>query len=129
MLPRGTTINTEFTYDNSAGNPRNPDSPPRRVLFGQNSSDEMGDLWLQVVARSPADRALLYQDVYPKTLAEDVAGYEMALRGHPGHAGYRRDLANGHYNLGTLYLTRKRSTTPPRHSGRRSACGPIIPHA
>ena len=107
-LPRGTTIETEFTYDNSASNARNPDSPPRRVLFGQNSSDEMGDIWMQVVARSPADRALLYQDVYPKTVAEDVAGYEMVLRGHPGHAGYRRDLANGYYNLGTLYLTRNR---------------------
>jgi tetratricopeptide (TPR) repeat protein len=107
-LPAGTTIHTEFTYDNSTRNPRNPDRPARRVLFGQNSSDEMGDLWLQLLPRSAADRTLLYQDVYPKTVAEDVAGYEMVLRGNPGHAGYRRDLANGYYNLGTLYLTRNR---------------------
>jgi Tetratricopeptide repeat len=107
-LPAGTTIQTEFTYDNSVRNPRNPDRPARRVLFGQNSPDEMGDLWLQVLPRSAADRALLYQDVYPKTVAEDVAGYEMVLRGNPDHAGYRRDLANGYYNLGTLYLTRNR---------------------
>jgi hypothetical protein len=108
MLPRGTTIETRFTYDNSAQNPRNPDAPPQRVFFGQNSSDEMGDVWLQVLTRTAADRAVLYQDIYPKTVEEDVAGYEMVLRAHPGHAGYRRDLANGYYNLGTLHLTRGR---------------------
>jgi hypothetical protein len=108
VLPRGTTIHTEFAYDNSSRNPRNPDAPPRRVLFGQNSSDEMGDLWLQVLPRNSADRALLYQDIYPKTVAEDVAGYEMVARANPAHAGYRRDLANGYYNLGTLYLARGR---------------------
>jgi tetratricopeptide (TPR) repeat protein len=109
-LPRGSTITTEFTYDNSTRNRRTPDSPARRVLFGQNSSDEMGDMWLQVVTKTAGDRARLYQDIYPKTVAEDVAGYEMVLRGNPNHAGYRRDLANGYYNLGTLHLTRDRFT-------------------
>jgi hypothetical protein len=108
LLPRGTRLYSEFTYDNSSSNPRNPDAPPRRVLFGQHSADEMGDLWLQVLPRSAEDRTLLYHDIYPKTVAEDVAGYEMVLRGNPTHAGYRRDLANGYYNLGTLYLTRRR---------------------
>lgn len=93
VLPRGTTIVSEFVYDNSADNPRNPDSPPRRVRFGQNSSDEMGDLWLQVLPRSDRERARLYEDFYPKTLAEDVAGYEMLLKADPDHAGYHIDLA------------------------------------
>ena len=109
-LPRGTTIHTEFTYDNSADNRRNPDRPSRRVIFGQHSTDEMGDLWLQVLPFSAQDRATLYRDVYPKTVAEDVAGYEMLVRSNPGHEGYRRDLANGHYNLGTLYAARQRYT-------------------
>ncbi len=105
-LPRGATIHSVFTYDNSSRNPRNPDSPPRRVLFGQRAADEMGDLWLQVLTNSTTERTLLNQDFFPKSLAEDVAGYEMVLRAHPDHAGYRRDLANGYYNLGTLHLTR-----------------------
>jgi tetratricopeptide (TPR) repeat protein len=103
-LPRGTTIHTEFTYDNSSRNRRNPDAPPRRVFFGQNSGDEMGDLWLQVLPRNMAERAALYRDVYPKTVAEDINGLAMLVRAHPDHAGYRRDLANAHYNLGTLRM-------------------------
>lgn len=29
FLPRGTTVSMQFTYDNSVGNLRNPNSPPR----------------------------------------------------------------------------------------------------
>jgi len=92
-LPAGTTISMEYAYDNSAANPRNPDRPPRRVIFGQNSSDEMGDLWLQVRTRTPGDRATLVNDFRPKTLAEDAAGYQMLLAVQPGHASYHSDLA------------------------------------
>ena len=41
-LPRGTRIDATITYDNSAANPRNPISPPRRALWGEQSYDEMG---------------------------------------------------------------------------------------
>jgi hypothetical protein len=41
-LPKGTRIETEIAYDNSSDNPNNPSSPPRRVTFGQQSTDEMG---------------------------------------------------------------------------------------
>jgi tetratricopeptide (TPR) repeat protein len=92
-LPKGTTIRMLYTYDNSEANPRNPDRPPRRVVFGQNSTDEMGDLWLQVVTATDADRATLFNDVRPKTLLEDAAGYEMLVAANPAHAGYHNDLA------------------------------------
>ena len=59
FLPAGTTITFEFTYDNSAENPHNPHRPPRRVTYGQHTTDEMAELWLQVVTRNPADRARL----------------------------------------------------------------------
>src|SRR5947207_13971719 len=49
FLPRGTEVFMEYTYDNSDGNPRNPAHPPRRVQFGQQSTDEMGELWIQVL--------------------------------------------------------------------------------
>ncbi|MEO7158861.1 MAG: hypothetical protein ABI039_14945, partial [Vicinamibacterales bacterium] len=58
-LPKGTRLSMEYTYDNSASNPRNPELPPARVFWGQRSSDEMGDLWFQVLASSDADRARL----------------------------------------------------------------------
>jgi Flp pilus assembly protein TadD len=45
-----------YHYDNSAANPRNPNQPPKRVRSGNNATDEMGHLWLQVLPRGPGDR-------------------------------------------------------------------------
>ena len=78
-LPRGTVLATRYTYDNSSANRRNPDRPPQRVRWGQNSTDEMGDLWIQVVPRTPEDRQLLRADFAPKVMAEDAVGYEKML--------------------------------------------------
>ncbi len=48
-LPAGTELHMRYTYDNSAANVRNPNSPPIRVRAGNRSVDEMGHLWLQVL--------------------------------------------------------------------------------
>ena len=56
-LPKGTRLSMEYTYDNSASNPRNPELPPARVFWGQRSRDEMGDLWFQLLATNENDRA------------------------------------------------------------------------
>jgi hypothetical protein len=68
-LPKGTTIAMRYTYDNSADNVRNPHRPPARVVWGQNTTDEMGDLWLQVAARPPEDHQVLAADVRRKARA------------------------------------------------------------
>jgi len=92
-LPRGTALEMEYTYDNSSSNPRNPHQPPQRVTFGQTSSAEMGDLWLQVVTASDVDRATLDADYAPKMLREDIAGDQTILLTHPNDARLHRDLA------------------------------------
>ena len=46
VLPKGTVIKAEFLWDNSADHPRNPNSPPKRVRWGENSKDEMSGLIL-----------------------------------------------------------------------------------
>jgi Tfp pilus assembly protein PilF len=51
FLPKGTVISMRYRYDNSSANPRNPNSPPRRVQGGNQSTDEMAHLWLQVLPR------------------------------------------------------------------------------
>jgi tetratricopeptide (TPR) repeat protein len=107
-LPRGTTITMEYLYDNSSANPRNPDRPPRRVRFGPNSTDEMGDLWLQVAARTAEERAQLVRDLLPKTLAEDAIGYGMLLQTDASNETFKLGKAATHYNLGTLLLTGRR---------------------
>jgi len=85
-LPKGTTLVMEYEYDNSPANRRNPDRPPRRVRWGETSEDEMGDLWIQVLPRSNADRARLLADFGPKVMAEDAAGYEKMLEADPQNA-------------------------------------------
>ena len=40
-LPAGTRLDVEAVFDNSAGNPSNPSSPPRRVTWGDGTTDEM----------------------------------------------------------------------------------------
>src|SRR6266851_9957935 len=68
-LPRGTTLAMRYTYDNSAANPRNPHHPPARVVWGQNTSDEMGDLWVQVIPQTRGDETVLSEDFRRKANA------------------------------------------------------------
>ncbi len=52
-LPQGSLVTMRYAYDNSAENIRNPNRPPRRVVGGNQSTDEMAHLWLQVLPRQP----------------------------------------------------------------------------
>ncbi|HWF11823.1 MAG TPA: hypothetical protein VG297_25320 [Bryobacteraceae bacterium] len=48
-LPADSRLEMEFVYDNSEANPRNPNSPPQRVVWGPGTSDEMAGLHLQAI--------------------------------------------------------------------------------
>lgn len=56
FLPKGTVISLRYHYDNSAANVRNPNQPPRRVKAGNQATDEMAELWLELLPRGPGDR-------------------------------------------------------------------------
>jgi hypothetical protein len=60
-LPKGTRIDTTIVYDNTENNVRNPNTPPKRVKWGQGSFDEMGSMTLLVAAPSKADTDTLRQ--------------------------------------------------------------------
>jgi hypothetical protein len=62
-LPKGTRLDGSITYDNSPGNPRNPSNPPKRVTWGEQSTDEMGSVGLLVVAAREDEMPTL-QEVY-----------------------------------------------------------------
>ena len=62
-LPKGTRLDVEIHWDNSAENPRNPSSPPIRVTWGEESRDEMGSISLMAVPREESDLATLQGDV------------------------------------------------------------------
>jgi hypothetical protein len=63
-LPKGTRLDAEVHWDNTADNPRNPSDPPIRVRWGEQSKDEMGSLTLVGVPHDEADLALLRQDLF-----------------------------------------------------------------
>ena len=54
-LPKGTRLDGELVYDNTADNPRNPNFPPKRVQWGEQSTDEMGSVILNVVPAQAGD--------------------------------------------------------------------------
>jgi hypothetical protein len=55
FLPKDSVIHMRYHYDNSVDNPRNPNHPPRRVRAGNQATDEMGHLWLQILPRGAGD--------------------------------------------------------------------------
>jgi thiol-disulfide isomerase/thioredoxin len=40
-LPKGTVVKMESVHDNSSSNPTNPNSPPKRITWGEGTADEM----------------------------------------------------------------------------------------
>jgi mono/diheme cytochrome c family protein len=92
-LPAGTTLTMEIVYDNSATNRANPSRPPKRVTYGQRTSDEMAELWLQVLAADSTDRVKLARGIRAKILREEIVGHEKMLAADPGNAALHDDTA------------------------------------
>ena len=90
----------QYTYDNSAANPRNPQRPPVRAVWGQRSAEEMGDLWVQVLTNSDRDLDVISRDFRRKVAAEDVKGYEGEIAKHPDDPGLHDDVAMLYLELG-----------------------------
>lgn len=81
-LPRGTVITMHYEFDNSTNNPVNPSRPPVRVRYGPKSTDEMAELWLQLIVPNPAGlprleqannrhQAELQEALFRKRIADD----------------------------------------------------------
>jgi len=89
FLPKGTVVSMRFHYDNSDANPRNPSHPPQRVRGGNQATDEMSHLWLQVLPRGARDQRTDLQE----------AIMQHRLEKYPGDF-------SAHFNLGALVLAR-----------------------
>ena len=97
FLPKGTIVEMEFTYDNSADNVRNPNPVPQRVVYGPKTTDSMGDLWLQVLPASREDWQVLAADFRRKSLWDMLEGIVHTLKVDP-------DNAVAHYNMGLAFF-------------------------
>ena len=73
-LPKGTAMHMEYVYDNSADNARNPNNPPKRITFGEQTSNEMALMFMQVVTQSPADTAELRKELLAHRLRTAFGG-------------------------------------------------------
>jgi hypothetical protein len=101
-LPKGTTLHMRFSYDNSADNPHNPNQPPKRVRFGLQSTDEMGELWFQVLPRNRNDLALLSQDFFAKCVRDNMEAFTARLQSDPNDATAHTKLASALLSLGRV---------------------------
>ena len=54
-LPKGATLHMRYVYDNSDDNERNPNNPPARIRFGEQTTDEMAFCFLEVIPDNPLD--------------------------------------------------------------------------
>lgn len=89
FLPKGSVISMRYHYDNSTANVRNPNHPPRRVRGGNQVTDEMGHLWLQVLPRGTGDRRRELQEAFLRhRLDRNPNSFE------------------GNFNLGVVMLSR-----------------------
>jgi hypothetical protein len=74
LLPRGSTLQMQFSYDNSSSNERNPHSPPERVHSGKRSIDEMGNVTFQAMAVHPDQLDVLLESKYRRLLGPTPSG-------------------------------------------------------
>ncbi len=108
FLPKGASVTMELTYDNSANNIRNPNQPPQRVRYGPRSTDEMGELWFQVIARNSNDLATISRDCNDRLIRDGIAYNEFLLRVDPLDA-------DAHTELGRLKLIRGQAADAAGH--------------
>lgn len=116
-LPKGSTLRMRFTFDNSAENPRNPHHPPRRVVYGANTTDEMAELWLQVLPANNEDYLALERDYRYKSLADIIKRSELALASNPLDAIALMELGKsklvlGERNEAARYFQQARQARP-----------------
>ena len=101
-LSRGTTIVMRYAYDNSAQNRANPHTPPRRVTWGPQSHDEMGNLGIQVVTRSADDAAQLAASFAQHAALVDIAGAEALVKADPASAAHAAFLGASYARAGRI---------------------------
>jgi hypothetical protein len=80
QLPAGTHIVMETVHDNSTENIHNPNSPPKRMRWGEQTTDEMSVTILQLVPTREEDRSKLA--AHRRRVLSEVAAVPDAAPNH-----------------------------------------------
>lgn len=114
-LPAGTELKMEWVYDNTAGNELNPFDPPRRVVYGPSSADEMAEFWLQVVPEDPEQLGRLAATLAEKDRRDKEEGYRFLLDLDPTDAQSLFGLGSLAQSAGDLDAAAERYREALRH--------------
>jgi len=102
-IPRGSTLYAEATYDNTASNPRNPNSPPKNVALGESTTDEMLLVYFAFLAYQNGDENIVmdtaasvhtYNDCNYKLTTMNDARPESGIGIYPNPAGSSINIRN-----------------------------------
>ncbi len=80
-LPKGSKIEVRAYYDNSKHNPKNPNHPPKEVSWGEQTSDEMCLVSVQVFTETMDDLRQVAQMPAHELAAGIEGGVPAAMRG------------------------------------------------
>ncbi len=101
FLPKGTVLTMRYRYDNPAvASPTDGSlTPPTRVRYGPQTSDEMAELWLQLVLRDPKDLPLFEEEQRLHSIRLSETGARLRLASDPLDA-------QGNLDMGKVLLSR-----------------------
>jgi tetratricopeptide (TPR) repeat protein/mono/diheme cytochrome c family protein len=102
FIPKGSKLVQRFTYDNSTNNIRNPSNPPRRTLWGLNTTDEMGELYFQALPTNRDDYKTLAADYSRDFLRVSMDFYRHRLALNPNDAEFHQRLGRAYAAIGKL---------------------------
>ncbi len=123
FLPRGTVITMAWHFDNSTNHARNPQHPPQRARYGLQSTDEMAELWFQLLPRQREDTPALARYDQPR-IARDGVFYNQFL------LAQNTNNARAHAELGKSLLFLQRLEEARTHLRHAAALDPTLddPH-
>lgn len=78
-LPAGTRFDLEAYFDNSADNPYNPSSPPKRVVFGEMTTDEMCICAFRTIESLSQEKRRLLKAALEKSMEEQLKNPLVAI--------------------------------------------------
>ncbi|HUS35303.1 MAG TPA: tetratricopeptide repeat protein [Verrucomicrobiae bacterium] len=102
FIPKGSKLALRFTYDNSTNNIRNPFNPPRRTVWGLNTTDEMGELYFQALPPNRDDYKTLASDYSRDFLRVSMDFYRHRLALNPNDAEFHQRLGRACAAIGKL---------------------------
>jgi mono/diheme cytochrome c family protein len=128
-LPNGTKLDILCRYDNSEENPLNPSKPPKRVLFGNGSTDEMCFGIFQLVVDHPSEEMRLHGALMATLMREwNTAKLDDEARAHildeAGKLFGTGGGGGGRGRFGGLFGGRRQGQNPPEQDAEPKPAGP-----